>query len=108
MPTQLLLTRILNAHFAAPADHLLSALHIQPDFPNAPITNAFSMALLVFCLLLVYLLPVRISLRAEHPAAVLHVAEAINEFVSDQGESIIGHGYERFVSYVPALFLFIL
>ena len=108
MPTQLLLTRTLNAHFAAPVDHLLSALHIQPDFPNAPITNAFSMELLVFCLLLVYFIAVRISLSVEKPAAVQHVAEAINEFVSDQGESIIGHGYERFVSYVTALFLFIL
>jgi len=108
MPTQLLLTRILNAHFAAPVDHLLSALHIQPDFPNAPITNAFSMELLVFCVLLVYFIAVRISLSVEKPAAVQHVAEAINEFVSDQGESIIGHGYERFVSYVTALFLFIL
>ena len=85
MPTQLLLTRILNAHFAAPVDHLLSALHIQPDFPNAPITNAFSMELLVFCLLLVYFIAVRISLSVEKPAAVQHVAEAINEFVSDQG-----------------------
>ena len=37
-----------------------------------------------------------------------HVAEAINEFVSEQGESIIGHGYERFVSYITTLFLFIL
>jgi F-type H+-transporting ATPase subunit a len=108
MPTQLLLTRTLNAHFAAPVDHLLSALHIQPQFPNAPITNAFSMELLVFCVLLVYFIAVRISLSVEKPAAVQHVAEAINEFVSDQGESIIGHGYERFVSYVTALFLFIL
>ena len=31
-----------------------------------------------------------------------------HEFVSEQGESIIGHGYERFVSYLTALGLFIL
>jgi F-type H+-transporting ATPase subunit a len=29
-------------------------------------------------------------------------------FVSEQSESIIGHGYERFVSYISALGLFIL
>src|SRR5580698_8608174 len=29
-------------------------------------------------------------------------------FVSSQGEAIIGHGYERFISYLTALFLFIL
>jgi len=31
-----------------------------------------------------------------------------HEFVSGQGESIIGHGYERFTGYLTALFLFIL
>jgi F-type H+-transporting ATPase subunit a len=37
-----------------------------------------------------------------------HAAEAVNGFVSDQSESVIGHGYERFVSYISALFMFIL
>ena len=32
----------------------------------------------------------------------------MHEFVSNQSESIIGHGYERFTSFVTALFLFIL
>ena len=31
-----------------------------------------------------------------------------HEFVSTQGESIIGHGYQRFTSYLTALILFIL
>ena len=37
-----------------------------------------------------------------------HLAEMTHEFVSDQGESVIGHGYERFVSYLTVLGLFIL
>ena len=37
-----------------------------------------------------------------------HLAEMTHEFVSEQGESIIGHGHERFASYLTALFLFIL
>ena len=48
------------------------------------------------------------SLSVENPGAVQHVAEMTHEFVSEQGEQIIGHGYERFTSYLTVLLLFIL
>jgi len=51
---------------------------------------------------------VRTTLSVEKPGAVQHLAEMTHEFVNEQSESIIGHGYERFVSYLTALFLFIL
>ena len=108
MPTQLLLTRMLNEHFAAPVTAFLNALHVHPVSPEAPITNAFAMELLVFSALIAYFILVRVSLSVEKPAAVQHLAEMTNEFVSEQGEQIIGHGYERFVGYLTALFLFIL
>jgi len=108
MPTQLLLTRILNEHFAAPVTAFLNALHVHPASPEAPITNAFAMELLAFAVLLAYFIAVRLTLSVEKPAAVQHLAEMTNEFVSEQGESIIGHGYERFVSYLTVLVLFIL
>jgi F-type H+-transporting ATPase subunit a len=108
MQTQLLLTRLLNHQFAAPVDALLRAFHIQPTHPQAPITNAFSMELLVFCVLLVYFIVVRVSLSVEKPGTFQHIAEMTHGFVSEQSESIIGHGYERFTSYVTALGLFIL
>ena len=108
MPTQLLFTQFLNAHFAAPVDRLLSVLHIQPQFPDTPINNAFAMELLVVAVLLCYFLVVRFTLQVEKPATFQHLAEMTHEFVSEQSESIIGHGSERFVSYVTALGLFIL
>jgi F-type H+-transporting ATPase subunit a len=108
MPTQLLFTQFLNAHFAKPVDSLLTALHIQPLYPDTPITNAFSMELLVCAVLLCYFLVVRFTLKVEKPATFQHLAEMTHEFVSEQGESIIGHGYERFISYLTALALFIL
>jgi F-type H+-transporting ATPase subunit a len=108
MVTQLPLTRLLNAHLAGPVDQLLGALHVHTANPQAPIDNAFAMELLVFCTLLLYFIAVRLSLSVERPNPVQHAAEAINEFVTDQSESIIGHGYERFVSYISALLLFIL
>jgi len=108
MPTQLLFTRILNEHFAAPVTAFLNALHVHPASPQAPITNAFAMELLVFLVLIVYFIAVRLTLSVEKPAAVQHLAEMTHEFVSEQGEQIIGHGSERFVTYLTALLLFIL
>ena len=108
MPTQLLFTQILNHHFAAPVTAMLRSLHIQPEFPNAPITNAFSMELLCFVLLLVYFVAVRASLSFEKPSGVQHLAEITHEFIGEQSESIIGHGHEKFSAYLTVLGLFIL
>ncbi len=108
MPEQLVFTRILNHAFAGPADALLRALHVHVADAAAPISNAFAMELLVTGLLLLYFVAVRASLSVEKPGAVQHTAELVHEFVSDQGESIIGHGYQRFVGYLSVLVLFIL
>jgi F-type H+-transporting ATPase subunit a len=108
MPAQLFFTRILNEHLAAPVTAFLNALHVHPASPEAPITNAFAMELLVFAVLIAYFVAVRLTLSVEKPAPVQHLAEMTHEFVSEQGEQIIGHGSERFVTYLTALLLFIL
>ncbi|HEY5055746.1 MAG TPA: F0F1 ATP synthase subunit A [Acidobacteriaceae bacterium] len=108
MPTQLLFTRFLNHHFASPVDSLLAAFHITPAHPHAPISNELAMELLIFAALLVYFIVVSVTLSVEKPGVIQHAAEAINAFIGDQSESIIGHGYERFTSYLTVLFLFIL
>ena len=66
------------------------------------------MELLVFVVLLAYFIVVRLTLNVEKPAAVQHLAEMTHEFVSEQGEQIIGHGSERFTGYLTVLLLFIL
>ncbi len=108
MPTQTLFAQFLNLHFGAFATSMLRALHVEPKFPQAPITDAFAMELLIFAALLAYFVFVRITLNVEKPNNVQHVAEMTHEFVSEQGESIIGQGYERFVSYLTVLGVFIL
>lgn len=108
MPTQLLLTRLLNHLFARPVDGLLSALHVTPAYPQAPITNAVSMELLVFVVLIGYFLLVRTTLNVETPGSVQHLAEMTHEFVFEQGAQVIGDGHERFTGYLTALLLFIL
>lgn len=106
MPTELLFTRILNEHFAGLANGILSALHLHTS--ATPITNEFAMELLVFVGLLTYFVIVRMTLSVETPSGFQHVAEMTHEFISEQSESIIGHGYEKFASYLTVLGLFIL
>jgi F-type H+-transporting ATPase subunit a len=108
MPAQLLLTRFLNEHFASPVTALLRAVHVQPTYPQAPITDAFAMELLVFVALLVYFIAVRVTLSVEKPNNLQHLAEMTHEFVLEQSESIIGPGSERFGAYLTVLGLFIL
>jgi F-type H+-transporting ATPase subunit a len=108
MPTQTLFTQFLNQHFGAFTTSFLQALHVHPKYPAYPITDAFAMELLVFLVLIAYFIVVRMTLSVEKPAAAQHLAEITHEFVSEQGSQIIGHGSERFTSYLTALFLFIL
>jgi len=108
MPEQLAFTRFLNAHFHGLADSVLRAVHVKVVYADAPISNAFAMELLVFALLLLYFIAVRISLSVDKPGGVQHTAEMVHEFVSGQAESIVGHGYEKFVGYLSVLALFIL
>jgi len=107
MPTTLF-AQFLNLHFGASAAAVLRALHIQPLHPTAPITDAVAMEVLVFLALIAYFVVVRMTLSVEKPAAVQHLAEMTHEFVTEQGEQIIGHGSERFTAYLTTLLLFIL
>jgi F-type H+-transporting ATPase subunit a len=108
MPTLTLFARVLNHYFAAPVDKLLGVLHVTPEYPSFPITNAVAMELLVFLVLVAYFAIVRVSLSVETPNGFQHLAEMTHEFVSEQGEQIIGHGFERFTGYLTTLGLFIL
>jgi F-type H+-transporting ATPase subunit a len=108
MPTQLFFTSILNHLFAAPVDALLALAHVTPQYADAPITNTFAMELLVVLMMLAYFIAVRLTLSVEKPGPVQHIAEMMHEFVSTQGQQIIGDGYARFTGYLTVLLLFIL
>jgi F-type H+-transporting ATPase subunit a len=66
------------------------------------------MEILVALVLLAFFALVRVTLSVEKPGPAQHIAEMLHGLVSDQAESIIGHGYERFVPYVTVVFIFIL
>jgi F-type H+-transporting ATPase subunit a len=108
MPEQLWFTAILNHLFAGPATSLLRALHIEPESPQAPITNGVSMELLVFLFLVALFLIARSRLSVEKPGALQHAFEGLHGFIQGQSEEIIGHHSEQFTPFLAALALFIL
>ena len=67
MPEQLWFTAILNHLFAGPVTAFLRTLHIEPKYPQQPISNSFSMEVLVFFFLLTLFLLVRSRLSVDSP-----------------------------------------
>jgi F-type H+-transporting ATPase subunit a len=81
---------------------------VHAKYPQRPIDNVFAMEVAVFLALLLFFVLVRATLSVEKPAGPQHIAEMVHGFVSEQAESIIGHGFERYVPFVTVIFLFIL
>src|SRR5208337_1442313 len=107
MPESLALTRLLNHLFGPLVAALLKTVGIHPAHPAAPIDDTFALELLVACGLIVFFLIVRLTLSVENPNPAQQIAEMIHEFVGNQAEQVIGHGYERFQAYVTCVGLFI-
>jgi len=101
------ITHLLNALFGGPVSALQHAVGIQTT-PATAIDNVFALELLVTLGLLAFFVVVRASLSVESPGAAQQVAEMIHEAIGSQSEQIIGHGYERFQSFVTCIFLFVL
>jgi F-type H+-transporting ATPase subunit a len=108
MPEQLWFTEILNRLFAGPVAGLLRALHIDPQYPQAPITNAVAMQLLVVLFLITVFALVRSRLSVDNPSALQHVFEGAHGFVQGQSREIIGHDNESFTPFLMTLVCFIL
>jgi F-type H+-transporting ATPase subunit a len=108
MPEQLWFTQLLNHLFGAPVTALLRVFHIEPHHPLAPISDSFSMEVLVFLFLIVVFLMVRSRLSVDRPGALQHMFESTEGFIQDQSNEIIGHHSESYTPFLTALGLFIL
>lgn len=108
MPEQLWFTHILNSLFAGPVTAFLRMLHYEPKHPTAPISNSFSMELLVFAFLIIVFLLLRSRLSVDSPGALQHAFEGIEGFVLGQSHEIIGHHVEHYTPFFAILFIFIL
>jgi len=108
MPEQLWFTEILNYLLAGPVTGLLRDLHIEPKYPQAPITNAVAMECLVFGFLILLFVLVRSRLSVDSPRGLQHVFEGAHGFISGQAHEIIGHDADKFTAYLTTLGFFIL
>ena len=107
---QLWITALLNRFLGGPVNAILQALPpaFHPADPSAPINNAVAVEILVVVILLLIFLWVRSRLSVEKPGGSQHLAETMNEFITNQSEEIIGHHSEKFTPFLVSLFLFIL
>ncbi|HTC94238.1 MAG TPA: F0F1 ATP synthase subunit A [Terriglobales bacterium] len=108
MPEQLWFTQLLNQHLAGVVTPLLQRIGLAPRYPDAPITNFVAMELLVFLILIVFFVLVRVRLSVDRPGGLQHIMEAVEGFVNNQSEEIIGHHSEGFTPFLVVLGLFIL
>ncbi|MFB3917965.1 MAG: F0F1 ATP synthase subunit A [Terriglobales bacterium] len=108
MHEQLPVTALLNKIFGGAVTALLNALHIHPKYPEAPITNAVAMQVVVVLFLIVVFLLVRARLSVDRPGGLQHVFEGLYGFIIDQSREIIGHHSEGFSGFLVALFVYIL
>jgi F-type H+-transporting ATPase subunit a len=107
MPQKLALTHLLNQLLGSPITALFAKLGVHPAAPGAPITDAFTMELVVFFVLIAFFLLVRVTLSVEKPGPAQQIAEMLHEFTGSNGEQIIGHGAEKFQAFVTSIFLFV-
>ena len=108
MESQIVFAALLNRLFGPFVAGLMRAVHVEPYDPLHPITNAFSMEIAVFGLLLLFFILVRATLTVEKPGSIQQIAEMIHGFVADQADSVIGHGSQRYVVFVTCILIFIL
>jgi F-type H+-transporting ATPase subunit a len=108
MPEQLWFTHILNQLFASPVTSLLRTVHVEPKYAAAPISNSFSMEILVFLLLLAFFVLVRSRLSVDNPGGLQHAFEGVEGFIQGQSNEIIGHHSEGYTAFLTTMFLFIL
>jgi F-type H+-transporting ATPase subunit a len=108
MPEQLWFTGVLNQVLAGPVTGLLRAVHLEPKYPQAPISNSLAMELLVFVFLIAVFALVRMRLSADNPGSLQHLFELANGFVEGQSHEIIGHHSEGYTPFLMTLGFFIL
>jgi F-type H+-transporting ATPase subunit a len=111
MPETFALTRFLDLLLHGVEVKAFQAVGINPAQAvqkAADVNGALALELMVAAGLIVYFLIVRLTLSVEKPNPVQQVAEMVHEGIGDLSDQVIGHGYQRFQSFVTCIFLFVL
>ena len=106
-------TVIVNRLLGKPAAALLSALHIHPENPDYPISNAVSMEILVFVVAAVFFLWLRARISVDRPGATQQVMEMLltnpmGVGIRDLLHDNIPHGGEQYLPLIGTLGIFVL
>ncbi len=107
MQDSLAITRLLNQLFGGIVAAAMHAVGL-PANPATAINDTTALEILVVAGLIAFFIVVRLSLSVEKPKAPQQIAEMIHEFIGDQADQIIGHGYERFQAFLTCIALFVL
>jgi F-type H+-transporting ATPase subunit a len=106
-------TKLVNALLGKPAAALLALLHIAPDNPEYPITNSFSMELLVVLLAVLFFLWLKARISVDRPGPTQQTMEFLitnpmGVGVKDLVDDIVGHGGDRHIPLLGSIGIFIL
>jgi F-type H+-transporting ATPase subunit a len=104
---------LLNKAFGGVALAAMSALHVTPSDPAAPIPNHVAMAILVFLIAIVFFLWLRPRISVDRPGVTQQVMEFIltnpmRVGISDLLHDSSGHHYKRYIPIVGSVTMFIL
>ena len=111
MPETFILVRLLDALLRGVEVKAFQSIGLSSAIAAekaAGVNQAFALELLIAAGLIAFFIIVRISLSVERANPAQQIAEMIHEFIGDQAEQVIGHGYQRFQAYVTCIFLFVL
>lgn len=107
MPHQLWITRIFNHLLAAPANAVLSALHLQHN-PHRPWSDWLVCEILVVAFMLVFFGWARGRFSVEQPGKTQHLLELAYEFFYASAEEVVGDNGPKYLAFFGTIFLFIL
>lgn len=105
---ELWVTALFNKILAAPAIAAMNLVGITPSDPSAPWTNAYSMQVFVFLLMVVIFGLARRTFSVDNPSRIQTVLELFFGFIKGQAEDMIDHHPHRHITFFGTLFLFIL
>jgi F-type H+-transporting ATPase subunit a len=104
---------LLNKAFGGVALAVMSALHITPSDPDAPIPNHVAMGIVVLLIAVVFFLWLRTRISVERPGVTQQVMEFVltnpmRVGISDLLRDSSGHHYKRYIPIVGSVTIFIL
>jgi len=111
MPETFILVRLLNSLFMGVEVRAFQSIGVSPAEAAekaVKVNQALGWELIVVGGLILFFLIVRMTLSVERPKPAQQIAELIHEAIGGQAEQIIGHGYQRYQSWVTCIFLFVL